>query len=215
MFVRLSKRIVRHCCKGEGSDENELYIFGVNQFLNMLLNILTALFIGILFGETLQIVLFMLAYIPLRSYAGGWHSRTPLRCYIFSVIMLIAVSVSMKNLSGAEWIYYFILAAAVLVVLILAPVEDRNKPLDEIEHKVYKRRTVIITAAADIGQLVCCRNILVCCIESYAYCRKSQKSLVNAQSMCTTSFSAFERKTRNDASSSLPSSSVTDLWTRP
>ena len=55
MFIRLSKRIVRHYCKGEGSDENELYIFGVNQFLNMLLNILTALFIGILFGETVKI----------------------------------------------------------------------------------------------------------------------------------------------------------------
>ncbi len=147
MFIRLSKRIVRHCCKGEGSDENELYIFGVNQFLNMLLNILTALFIGILFGETLQIILFMLAYIPLRSYAGGWHSRTPLRCYIFSVIMLIVVSVGMKYLYMAEWVYYVILAAAASVVLILASVEDRNKPLDEIEHKIYKRRTVIITAA--------------------------------------------------------------------
>ena len=172
MFVRLSKRIVRHCCKGEGSDENELYIFGVNQFLNMLLNILTALFIGILFGETLQIVLFMLAYIPLRSYAGGWHSRTPLRCYIFSVIMLIAVSVSMKNLSGAEWIYYFILAAAVLVVLILAPVEDRNRPLDEIEHKVYKRRTVIITASeliiALMLKLLISDNLFVAVIYSFA-----------------------------------------------
>lgn len=146
MFIRLSKRIVRHCCKGEGSDENELYIFGVNQFLNMMLNIFTALFIGILFGETLQIILFMFAYIPLRSYAGGWHSRTPLRCYIFSVIMLIVVAIGMKYLSIAKWIYYVILAAA-SVVLILAPVEDRNKPLDEIEHKVYKRRTVIITAA--------------------------------------------------------------------
>ena len=113
----------------------------------MLLNILTALFIGILFGETLQIILFMLAYIPLRSYAGGWHSRTPLRCYIFSVIMLIVVSVGMKYLYMAEWVYYVILAAAASVVLILASVEDRNKPLDEIEHKIYKRRTVIITAA--------------------------------------------------------------------
>ena len=147
MFIRLSKRIVRHCCKGEGSDENELYIFGVNQFLNMLLNILTALFIGILFGETFQIILFMLAYIPLRSYAGGWHSRTPLRCYIFSVIMLIVVSIGMKYLSVMEWMYYVILAVAMLVVFVLSPIEDRNRPLDEIEHKVYKRRTILIAAA--------------------------------------------------------------------
>lgn len=144
MFIRLSKRIVRHCCKGESSGENELYIFGVNQFLNMLLNILTALFIGILFGETLRVIMFMLAYVPLRSYAGGWHSRTPLRCYIFSVIMLIVVSIGMKYLYMAEWVYYVVLATSALIVLLLSPVEDKNKPLDEMERKVYKRRAVLI-----------------------------------------------------------------------
>ena len=155
MFIRLSKRIVKHCCKGEGSDENELYIFGINQCLNMLLNILTALFIGILFGEVLQILLFMLAYVPLRSYAGGWHSRTPFRCYIFSVIMLIVVSIGMKYLYMVEWVYYVVLAAAALVVLWLSPVEDQNKPLDETENKVYKKRTVLIAAAElAIGMLL-------------------------------------------------------------
>ena len=171
MFIRLSKRIVRHCCKGEGSDENELYIFGVNQFLNMLLNILTALFIGILFGETLRIILFMLAYVPLRSYAGGWHSRTPLRCYIFSVIMLIVVSIGMKYLSVAEWIYYVILAVATLIVFVLSPVEDRNKPLDEIEYKVFKKRTMLITAAeltvALLLKLLTLDNLFVAVIYSF------------------------------------------------
>lgn len=147
MFIRLSKRIVRHYCKGKDSNENELYVFGINQCLNMLLNIITALFIGILFGNVLQILLFMLAYIPLRSYAGGWHSRTPLRCYIFSVIMLIVVSIGMKYLSLTEWVYYAVLFVAALIVIILSPVEDKNKPLDEIEHRVYKKRAVIIAAA--------------------------------------------------------------------
>ncbi len=144
MFIRLSKRIVKHCCKEESSDENELYVFGINQCLNMLLNILTALFIGILFGEVPQILLFMLAYIPLRSYAGGWHSRTPFRCYIFSVTMLVVVSIGMKCLYMSEWIYYVVLAVSTLVILILAPIADKNKPLDETERKVYKKRAMLI-----------------------------------------------------------------------
>lgn len=172
MFIRLSKRIVRHCCKGESSDENELYIFGVNQFLNMLLNILTALFIGILFGETLRIILFMLAYIPLRSYAGGWHSRTPLRCYVFSVIMLIVVSIGLKYLHIAEWIYYAVLVAAALVVLVLSPVKDRNKPLDEIEHKVYKKRAIFFAAAeilfGFVLKLAELSNLFVAVVYSFA-----------------------------------------------
>lgn len=154
MFIRLSKRIAKHYCKGESSDENELYVFGINQCLNMLLNILTALFIGILLGEILQLLLFMLAYIPLRSYAGGWHARTPLRCYIFSVIMLTLVSIGIKYLLLTEWVYYAVLLVSVLIVFLLSPIEDKNKSLDELEHKVYKKRTAFIAALELIVCLV-------------------------------------------------------------
>lgn len=77
---------------------------------------------------------------------GGCHAKTPLLCYIFSVIMLIIISIGMKYLSVAEWVYYAVLSAAILVVLVLSPVEDQNKPLDETERKVYKKRAAIIAA---------------------------------------------------------------------
>lgn len=40
--------------------------------------------------------------------------------------------------------YYVIIAVSAIIIGVLAPVEDRNKPLDEIEMKVYKRRTMFI-----------------------------------------------------------------------
>lgn len=107
----------------------------------------SALIIGWIFGVVPEIAVFMATYIPLRSFAGGYHAKTPIRCYIFSVILLIIVSSCMKYIFIAEWVYYAILATAALVVLILAPVEDKNKPLDETEHKVYKRRTMLIAAS--------------------------------------------------------------------
>lgn len=69
--------------------------------------------------------------------------------------MLIVVSIGMKYLYMVEWVYYVVLAAAALVVLWLSPVEDQNKPLDETENKVYKKRTVLIAAAElAIGMLL-------------------------------------------------------------
>lgn len=129
------------------ADDAEIYIYGINQILVSVLNVASALIIGLLFGTFFEIAVFMAAYIPLRSFAGGYHAKTPLRCYIFSVIMLIATSLGIKYLPLAEWVYYAILSMAALVVLVLSPGEDRNKPLDEIEHKVYKKRAIFITAA--------------------------------------------------------------------
>lgn len=52
----------------------------------------------------------------------------------------------LKYLHIADLVYYAVLVAATLVVLVLSPVEDMNKPLDEIEHKIYKKRAIFIAA---------------------------------------------------------------------
>lgn len=147
-LARLSGKIGNNLIQSSviKEEDAEIYIYGINQILVSVLNVSSALIIGLIFGVFFEIAVFMAAYIPLRSFAGGYHAKTPLRCYVFSVMMLIVVSIGLKYLHIAEWIYYAVLAAATLVVLVLSPVEDRNKPLDDIEHKIYKRRTVLIAA---------------------------------------------------------------------
>lgn len=146
LLTRLAGKIGNNLVRSSviKEEDAEIYIYGINQILVSVLNVSSALIIGLVFGVFFEVTVFMTAYIPLRSFAGGYHAKTPLRCYIFSVIMLIVVSIGMKYLYMTEWVYYVVLAAAASVVLILSPVEDRNKPLDETEHKVYKRRTVLI-----------------------------------------------------------------------
>lgn len=148
LLARLAGKILNNLVhSGVIKEEDaEIYIYGINQILTSVLSVSSALIIGLIFGVFPEIAVFMAAYIPLRSFAGGYHAKTPLSCYVFSVIMLIVVSIGLKYLHLADWVYYAVLVAATLVVLVLFPVEDRNKPLDEIEQKVYKRRTILIAA---------------------------------------------------------------------
>lgn len=145
----LAHRIVDDLVRNDvvKGEDAAIYIYGINQILTYALNVSSALMIGMMFGVLLEVAVFMAAYIPLRSFAGGYHAKTPLRCYIFSVIILIFVSLGMRYLTLTEWAYYVILPAAALVVLVLSPVEDRNKPLDETERRVYKKRAALIAVA--------------------------------------------------------------------
>ena len=128
-------------------EDAEIYIYGINQILVSVINVSSALIIGLIFGVFFEIAVFMATYIPLRSFAGGYHAKTPLRCYFFSVIMLIVVSICMKYLFVADWVYYGALVVAATTILILSPVEDKNKPLEKMEHKVYKKRAILIMVA--------------------------------------------------------------------
>lgn len=148
-IAKLSRRIGDDLVRSSvvKAEDAEIYIYGINQILVSILNISSALIIGMIFGVFLEVAVFMVAYIPLRTFAGGYHAKTPLRCYMLSVIMLTVVSLGLKYLSLTEWVYYAVDVLAIIIICIFSPVEDKNKPLDEIECKVYKKRAVLIVIA--------------------------------------------------------------------
>ncbi len=137
-------------------DDRELYVYGFNQGLNILLNLITTLVVGLLFRNILELAIFIAAYIPLRSFAGGYHAKTPVRCYIFSIILILAFSLIIKYVHFTILICSIIIVVSSAIILCLAPVEDKNKPLDKEEQSVYRKRTYFIWVTELAVTIICC-----------------------------------------------------------
>ncbi len=152
MFYKLSERIVDGFEKQRVilSEDKEIYRYGVQQGLNLAFNFLTTLVIGAVCGMLWESVLFMAAYMPLRSFAGGYHAKTHLRCYLYSIVMITAVLLVIRFLPLGRFICSCLMFVGSIVILLIAPIEDKNKPLDEVERHVYCKRTRLILA------LECC-----------------------------------------------------------
>jgi accessory gene regulator B len=97
----------------------------------------------------------MVLYFPLRSFAGGFHSRTRLGCYITSVVLMSAALLSIRYLTLSLPVYMLVMFPTALALYILAPVEDANKPLDQIEIRVYRKRARTIVFLEGIIFIVC------------------------------------------------------------
>lgn len=126
------------------NESRELYEFGINQMIVSIVNLIITLVIGLCFHMVWQLFVFMLTYIPLRKFCGGIHAQTQLRCYIASIVMLCTVCILLKyvNFSTIMLIISYLISASAIVIL--SPVEDLNKPLDNDEHKVYKKISIIV-----------------------------------------------------------------------
>ena len=122
-------------------EDKEIYLFGFYQGLIFLLNLVTALLTGIILDMFLESVLFLICFIPLRIFAGGYHAKTQFRCYVMStvttVILLYLIAFLQTNM-GVEAIALYIIATC--IIWKLAPVQDKNKPLDLDEQKKYRKR---------------------------------------------------------------------------
>ena len=136
-------------------ERKPLYVYGLNQAITMCLNIVTTLLLGRLFDMLWYCVAFLAAFIPIRSYAGGYHAKTPLRCYVFSVVQIIIVLSLLKYIDISFWIAVGIVILSGIFILFLSPMEDPNKPFSNGEFIAFRKRARIIWIFELFFYIVC------------------------------------------------------------
>ena len=127
------------------ADKN-IYQYGLINFFFFMINITTAILIGALFGKLSIIFIFLLFFMSLRSFTGGFHLGSKLLCYFGSnLIMLIPIF-------GQRFFYQFtsnISRTAALIIILsvifyLSPVEGRNREYDDAELKQFRKVSRVI-----------------------------------------------------------------------
>lgn len=138
-------------------EDKELYCYAFELLINQAFNILIAIVIAIVFDSAAFVFIFLLCYIPLRSFAGGYHAKTNGGCSLVSAVILCFVCWLTPRFPSS-WILVTAAVAAVvsgLAVFCLAPVEDSNKPLDAKEGRRYRVRSRILWIAESCLWILC------------------------------------------------------------
>lgn len=126
-------------------DDQELFNYGIKLFFRFIENILMALVIGICMGLLWESIVFSICYISLRRYAGGYHAKTPGKCFILSVILIVAVLSIIKYSAFTNIVPQFICVfIAAVTIFRWAPIESPNKPLSLMEKKAFQKKSRVI-----------------------------------------------------------------------
>lgn len=67
---------------GISNDEEvqDFYRYGIEISISSLLNIILVLLVGLLIGHLLESVVYLILFILIRSFTGGYHADTYFRC---------------------------------------------------------------------------------------------------------------------------------------
>lgn len=68
-------------------ENRNLYTYGLQQGLLMILNVATFLGIGIVLNMVWESIIFPLTFVPLRSNAGGYHAETKM-LFVFGIVRI-------------------------------------------------------------------------------------------------------------------------------
>lgn len=155
-------------------EDVELYQYGIENSIIVAGNLLASALFGILTGRLGVVLVFLLFYSTLRTYSGGVHCKSKLGCFILSMLILLVPVFSYEWVM--EMVTFPVIFAvgviAIVVILVLSPVESINKPLDDEERKYYKRISHCIVT------LQGCVLAFLYCMDIYEYFYAGYSSMV-------------------------------------
>ena len=144
----LSQKIVDKLCEQDviNTCDAAAYVYGYELLISSVISVLIVVLVSIICGDVRYSLSFLLGFVLQRIYIGGYHATSHIRCYLaFSGMFLICVLLS--KLIAATYIFRIITTALLLAIsFFFAPVEAKNKPLNEKKRLKYK--TIALTFSA-------------------------------------------------------------------
>ncbi|GAA0774692.1 accessory gene regulator B family protein [Clostridium subterminale] len=143
LAVKISKILVKNDVVK--FDDYEICIYGLEVIFITSLDIIGTLLIGLLLNWLSDTIIFIIFFCLLRINAGGYHAKTPVRCFVLFNILTQGVILLSNNIMIINNITIIILLMAITFILILkyAPSDTQNKPLSSMEKKKHRRNSII------------------------------------------------------------------------
>lgn len=158
MINKLAERIVDLQVKNEllQYKDKSTYVLGYQLLIGKIMSIMLMLVVAAVTGTIIEILIFMLMFIPLRQYAGGFHFHHAEICILFSAMLCAVMTIGFNNqFYGIPiWISGGIEIIVSLVIWKMAPIDSRNKQLEDLEKRIYGGRSKIILCIECILYLV-------------------------------------------------------------
>lgn len=120
------------------SEDREIYnyCFEITIFLGI--GYLVLFFLSLIFNESLVSVIFLLSFLVFRKTCGGYHAKNYSICGFLSLLSYLFLILVIKKIDIIFNISYFLLIIGLLVILILSPIQDDNKPFTDKQYKRFK-----------------------------------------------------------------------------
>lgn len=150
VFIYISKILNEN--KIIDSKDEEVFKYGLEGFITAVLEILSVLIVSAILGNFINTIIFFIAFLPLRLYAGGYHAETRLNCYLV-LLFVYYCFILLTNYIANSYITVFEICSLVLTVItvmLASPIINANKKASKKEISFYREKSIKIMIIENI-----------------------------------------------------------------
>lgn len=153
MIAKLAQKMTAYFIKKNviNEEEKETYDYCFEVLIATVINLVILVMLGILTRRCIETAIFCVLFMLLRGAAGGYHANTHAGCLLTLLIvygiLLSTLLISVHILFNVSIVLF---AIALIMFIIFAPVDNKNKILEKTEKKRLKKKLLIILSIITI-----------------------------------------------------------------
>lgn len=125
--------------------ESNIYVYAYELLISSTISIFLILIASCVCGNIWYSLAFLLGFIPLRIYLGGYHASSHFNCYLAFLSVFLA-SVVLSYQIVATYGFRLITTCLLFIIAFLyAPVEAKNKRLPTEKKRKYRHISICLT----------------------------------------------------------------------
>lgn len=142
----------------ESHKNKYLYYYGFQIFYGSINKGLLLILVGLVLHILPQILVVTLSFASLRVFVGGLHFNSYTKCSWISLLTLVTLGLLSKYMPYNNYINICIFSTLFVIAVTYAPVEHKNRPLNEKEKIKFKHISLFIGVLLYSIQLLVCNN---------------------------------------------------------
>lgn len=173
LYKALANRIVRLIFKNNSIDDDQFsnYVFGFEVIISSLFPFLIMLIISLCFGIVRQHLIFTAVFLILRTFCGGHHADTYLKCFVITMLnyFIFLILTLFFDLNLLRYIVFPLIALFLISVFCFAPISTTVNVADRYTYGIVCRILSVTASLLAIitmttGRSVCSFSVLYGCV---------------------------------------------------
>lgn len=161
MIEKVAEKITRFIYRNTISDYEmfDVYKYGTEITISSFFNITLILLFSFIISDILAGIAFLISFIFLRSFTGGYHAKTYFMCnglFVLTFFIVYAISSVLNTLNLPFGVLESIVLLNCVPVILFAPVENKRKRFNEQKKKCFKIKAIITFILISVAALALC-----------------------------------------------------------
>lgn len=144
----------------------DVYKYGIEITISSILNVILVIISSIILSDIICGIIFLTVFIFLRSFCGGYHASTYLKCnliFILAFLLTFSINKMITNFFDYKNIIILLIIVDVLSfipIAVFSPVQNKHKTITANQTKICHVKAMLLYLLFSIVSFImCAQNI--------------------------------------------------------